>query len=208
MAERRPIWKRFFPASVDFYGLLLRHAECVHEGVWAFHNFLEKGRDEDAVRVRELEKEADEFRRRLRHEVFETFSPPIDREDLFYLSRRLDEIINYVKHALRDIQILGLTPSSNLIEMSAVLVQGAHHILEAIRLLPDRSAECGRHARAAKNCENDVTKIYQRGLQELFEMEDVREILKHREVQRHVTMVAERIDEVADVVLHIVIKEA
>ncbi len=207
MSETR-WWRRLISSEPDFFALLSKHASVVDEGVKALHRYLSQRDERDAIRVRQLEKDADDLRRELRGEIFDAFSTPIDREDLFYLSRRLDEVINYAKHTLRDVQILDTPTTSLTREMSAALVEGSGHLLEAIRHLPAADATCHHHARAAKNCENDVTKLYPRALKALFEGEDVKEILKQWELLRNLDMTADRIDEVADVIMHIVIKEA
>lgn len=208
MKRLRNALRRYFSGEPDFFGVLLRHAEKIHEGVTTFHRFLETGADSDATRVRELEKEADALRRELRGYVFDTFATPIDREDLFYLSRRIDEVINYVKHALRDIQVLKIEAPPDILEMSACLVKGTHHLVEAVRLLPTDSRSCSHHARTAKNFENDVTKLYPRALRRVFEQDDVKEILKQRELLAQLNRISDRMDEAADVILHIVIKES
>jgi predicted phosphate transport protein (TIGR00153 family) len=197
-----------FPPSADFYGLLLAHADKVYEGVRAFHDYAETGKHELAERVRTIEKEADEMRRDLRHEVFRAFGTPIDREDLFYLSRRLDEVINYVKHSVRDMQVLSTRPAPVIHEITAVLVRGTDDLVEAIRRLPQQDEACGKAARAAKNAENEIAKLYPRCLKSLYDLDDVKEILKQTEILRSLTSIANRIDEVADVILHIVVKES
>ncbi len=202
------LWERFFPPDVDFYGLLLRHAEKVHEGVEAFARFLGGLDPEDAIKVRAVEKEADELRRQLRHAVLGAFSTPIDREDLFFLSRRMDEVINYAKHTIRDIQILEIQPAESLQAIGDVLVEGSQCIVEAIRWLPTADKRCGQAASDAKRKENDIAKLYPRCLKSLYELDDMREILKQLDLLRTLSLTAERIDEVADVILHIIIKEA
>lgn len=200
--------RRLGGSEPDFFGLLLRHAEKIDEGVRTFHRFLETGAGEDARRVRELEKEADQLRRELRGKVFDSFVTPIDREDLYYLSRRLDEVINYVKHTLRDIQILEIHAPADILAMSKCLIEGTGHLVEAIRALPNDTEACSHHARAAKNFENDVTKLYPRTLRRVFELDDVKEILKQRELLAQLNLISDRMDEAADVILHIVIKES
>ena len=207
MSKVPAVLRGFFSSEPDFFGLLLQHAEKVQQGVSSFHRFLETGELDAASEVRALEKDADELRRELRSEIFDSFSTPIDREDLFYLSRRLDEVINYVKHTLRDAQILEVKAGPLTREMSAVLVEGASHLVEAVRHLPARDATCQRNARAAKNCENDITKLYPRALKAVFERDDFKEILKRQDLLQNLSHIGDRIDEAADVILHIVIKE-
>jgi uncharacterized protein Yka (UPF0111/DUF47 family) len=87
-------------------------------------------------------------------------------------------------------------------------MRGTGDLVEAIRRLPEQDEACGKEARAAKNAENEIAKLYPRCLKNLFDIEDVKEIMKQTEILRSLTSIANRIDEVADVILHIVVKES
>ena len=52
-----------------------------------------------AVRLKEIEKTADDFERRLHAELDRTFVTPIDREDLAALSNALDDVVDGMEHA-------------------------------------------------------------------------------------------------------------
>ena len=52
-----------------------------------------------AVRLKPIEKAADELERRLHEELDRTFVTPIDREDLAALSKALDDVVDGMEHA-------------------------------------------------------------------------------------------------------------
>jgi len=52
-----------------------------------------------AVRLKDVEKAADDFERRLHQELDRTFVTPIDREDLAHLAKALDDVVDGMEHA-------------------------------------------------------------------------------------------------------------
>src|SRR3954467_7368448 len=52
-----------------------------------------------AVRVKTVEKAADEFERQLHEELDKTFVTPIDREDLAALAKALDDVVDGMEHS-------------------------------------------------------------------------------------------------------------
>jgi uncharacterized protein Yka (UPF0111/DUF47 family) len=55
-------------------------------------------------------------------------------------------------------------------------------------------------------CERVVEKFYRQGVNNLFEMDDIKEILKRREVYRHLSNTADRIHEAANLLSMIHVK--
>ena len=58
-------------------------------------SYLETGNPQVAADLSLKEKEADEVRRILIDELNRTFVTPFDREDIFALSRSIDDVIDY-----------------------------------------------------------------------------------------------------------------
>lgn len=55
-------------------------------------------------------------------------------------------------------------------------------------------------------CEHKVEKLYRQGVNDLFEGNDIKEILKRREVYRHLSNTADRINDAADILSMIMVK--
>ena len=90
-------FKRFLkPRQNDFLDLMIRQGEFAVAVVEALQAYLKKQNDKKSIRARQLENEADEVQRILVHDLMNTFVTPIDREDIFSLSRALDNFIDYV----------------------------------------------------------------------------------------------------------------
>jgi uncharacterized protein Yka (UPF0111/DUF47 family) len=88
--------RRFFKPRPDrFIQLLLQQADYTVQGAEALLEYMNKPNEKRAQAVRILEKEADEVRRILIDELNRTFVTPIDREDIFALSRAIDDVLDY-----------------------------------------------------------------------------------------------------------------
>ena len=97
-------WKLFRRREkVDFFELLLAQAEKTLSGCNALVRFLEGVAESEEVK--RLEQEADDIRRILVDELNQTFITPIDREDIFALSRAIDDVIDHAENTVKEIEI-------------------------------------------------------------------------------------------------------
>ena len=188
-----------FQKKRDFFKLLLDQAEKTEEGLQALVAFTRKASTENARRVEELEQEADEMRRVLIDELNHAFVTPIDREDIFSLSRSVDDMVDYAKSTVEEM-IGAYTPCE------ANDDGAAHDITVAIRLMRTHPQAASEHIIRAKKTENYVEHRYREALVDLFKDPDVVKILKTREIYRHLSNAADRGDESANIIGDIIVK--
>ncbi len=94
-----------------FMELLIQQAEFTVQGMEGLVAYMQNQSDESADRVRKTEKEADEVRRILIDELNHTFITPLDREDIFTLSRTIDDILDYAYSTVDEMEILDVKPN-------------------------------------------------------------------------------------------------
>jgi predicted phosphate transport protein (TIGR00153 family) len=166
---------------------------------------------ESAAMLTKMEKEADEYRRILIYELNKTFITPFDREDIFALSRTVDDVIDYAFSTLEEVELLHVTPTQYMQQIANRLRDAANELLLAIDRLNDYPGVANEHAQRAKSLENQVEMLYREALAELFDgIEDtqhVMKVFKFREVYRHLSNAADRGDEAANVIASIVMKK-
>jgi uncharacterized protein len=166
-------------------------------------------RHEGAEAVKQVEREADEVRRVLIDELMRTYSTPFDREDLFALSRTIDDIADAADEAARELFTFKIPPPDELKEMTGVLLDGARHIRLSVAELLDHPTVAAEHAVRAKRSENRIDDLYHTALDGLFDSQPVTsDLLKAREIYRHLKNSADRIDQAADEISIIVIKRS
>ncbi len=205
---RKPWLGSMFEPRTDFYEMLKDQAAKTLEGMEALDVWIENGGGEEfGARVRELEKEADELKLALGVKLVESFVTPIDREDIYDLSARMDEIINAGKATVREVEALQVsTDNQQMREMSEVLKEGTRCLYQAFANLKNNKAEASSQAALARKSENRFTKIYRQAMRQLFAQEDLKMILRTTEVYKQMLFAAEKIDVVAEKLMHVVVK--
>lgn len=196
----------------DFLKLLEEQAFKTREGLEALEAYLKNGDETQAKRVETLEKEADELRRILIDDLNRTFVTPIDREDLFALSRAIDDVLDYGFTTLDEMVTLGVKPNLYLQRLVSILREAAEELHLAVKQLKDHPQVALDHATRAKALENRAESVYRSAVADLFKetktVEDIVEILKMREIYRHLSNAADRGDEAANIIGDIVVKMA
>ncbi len=200
------------PRQNNFLRLLIEQAETTLKGLNHLEQFIQTSDPEEASAVQRIEEEADELRRILIDELNRTFVTPIDREDIFALSRTIDDVLDYAYTTVDEMLILNIQPNNYLHRMVSLLKEAAKEIYLAMCRLEDHPGVAAEHAQRAKALENRVEQVYREAIAALFQgPEDVHhivEMLKYREVYRHLSNAADRGDEAANVIGDIVVKMA
>jgi len=195
-----------FPKKRDFFKMLANQAAKTREGMAALRDFIEQVTEEKGNRVKEIEKEADEARRVLVEELTKSFVTPIDREDIFSLSRAIDDMVDYAKSTVNEMLLFKVERNEHLKKMAQALCESAEHLSLAIDELKRKQKSCFQHLIRAKKVENYVEHLYHEALAELFQSKDFIHILKLREIYRHLSNAADRGDEAANIIGDIAVK--
>ncbi len=198
--------ERFFSRDKSFHKMLADQAAKTVEGIEALEKFTQNPDPENAKRVREIEQEADELRRVLVEELHQSLVTPIDREDIFALSRTVDDMVDYADTTVDEMEIYEVTPDRHLQEMVDILRKEAREVADSIRMLDVYPHIAMEHAVQAKFYENAMEKAYHSALADLFKRTDTIYMLKMREIYRHLSNAADRGDHAANIICNIVMK--
>jgi uncharacterized protein len=193
-----------------FLKLIHEQASLTLEGLEALKTFMISADPAASVLLSSKEKEADEARRILIDELNKTFITPFDREDIFSLSRTIDDVLDYAYSTVSEMEILKVEPTKFMQQMASLLRDAAYELLMAVDRLEDHPGVANDHAQRAKSLENRVEEVYRSALADLFSgVEDIQHVIKmmkSREVYRHMSNAADRGDEAANVIADIIVK--
>lgn len=196
----------FKKKRTDFYKLLFQQSKKVEEGMNALVTYMKEPHPLNGEAVLRLEEEADDIRKTVVEELNKTFVTPIDREDIFALSRAVDDIVDYGKSTVEEMMAFQVKPNKHTAFMAAGLFEAAAAISASIELLPVDSEEAMEKVIYAKKRENYVEHCYREALVELFKGTNVVNILKFREIYRHMSNAADHGDEAANIIGNIIVK--
>ncbi len=198
--------KLFFNKEKDFINMLIRQTEKTVEGIKSLVEFVNTSSEEKKQEVLKAEEESDELRRILVDEINHSFITPFDREDIFALSRAIDDVIDYAKSTVEEMSLLKIEPDEYIKQIVEIIYEGSKEILFALRCIKSHPNVCLEHVVRAKKTENLVERKYREGIAKLFESDDIKKILKTREIYRHLSNAADKVDEAANVVGDIIVK--
>jgi predicted phosphate transport protein (TIGR00153 family) len=194
-----------------FHKLIEEQASITYEALRLLVKYLETSDPEVAEELSLKEKEADEVRRILIDELNRSFVTPFDREDIFALSRSIDDVVDYADSTVMEMVILKVNPTPYMLRIAALLKDAAYEIWQGVQRLPKNPSVAIDHAQRAKALENRVEAVYREAVADLFsgpeDLHHVVEMLKMREVYRHLSNAADRGDEAANIIADIIVKK-
>ncbi len=200
------MWWKKKRQNGDFFALLHEQGGKTLEGLCALCRFVENSTRENAEQVKDIETEADDLRRIIIDHLNQTFITPIDREDIFSLSRAIDDVMDYACSTVYEMQIYKVTADEHISAMTEILKKECKELIAALKNLRHYPNVAMEHAREAKAYENKMEKEYRRALADLFEGTDPVYMLKMREIYRHLSNAADRGDEAANIISDIIVK--
>ena len=145
-----------FTLGDDFFELLYGQGKKTLEGLDALCAFVSSSTKENAEKVKDIEMEADDLRRIIIDRLNNTFITPIDREDIFSLSRAIDDVMDYACTTVYEMQVYKVDADGHILAMTEMSVlwdqlkvKGFCELADGTKLT---SAQIRRMA-----CEADIT---------------------------------------------------
>jgi uncharacterized protein len=150
--------------------------------------------------IGEIEHEGDHRRGELVNALAHALVTPFDREDLFRLSRSIDDVLDNTRDFVREYDLFDTSDGTIFVGVVAAVRDGLDRLLEAVQDLVERPSHLTRGALAAKKLGNQVRQEYQSALAELLAGDAVvtTDLLKRRELLRRLDVVGLRLGEAAD----------
>jgi uncharacterized protein Yka (UPF0111/DUF47 family) len=196
----------FLPETPDVLAVLREQAAQTVEGVRAFAEWSAgDASQERAVRV--AEHAADETRRRLLVQLRAAFSTPMDAEDIYELSERLDAVLNGAKNAVREADLMGLHPNAALADMARAVLEGVSCLSDSFAALPNDADAATKAADAAIKCQRLLERRYRVAMSELLAVTELRDVVTWREIYRRYARLGDAIVRVAERVWYATVKE-
>ena len=173
-----------------FVELLSKQAELTVRALLVLEKFGREanGNPELVEQLKEIERQGDAARRVLIDELLHTYA---------------------TNETAVELAMYRIGPPEGMSEMTKVLTEGARHISAAVGELLDHPGVAAEHAVRAKRSENRIDSLYHQAVGQLFDSKaEMNQILKAREIYRHLKNSADRIDRAADEISVIVIKRS
>jgi hypothetical protein len=152
----------------------------------------------DATRtISDIEDRGDTMRGELVARLSGVLVAPIDREDLFRLSRSIDDVLDNLRDFLREWDLYEIEAASaylGLLDATAAAITELQRAVHAVATDPKNV----KKALASKETAEEIRRLYDAELGRLFHGKLTMEVVKRREVLRRLDVVGLRLNEAAD----------
>lgn len=179
---------------------VLGQIEWVREGAVLARGMAarEIGRAKAHERMEVVEHEGDERRGELVDMLSGSITTPIDREDLFRLSRSIDDVLDTLRDFVREAHIYDIKKMDRLLPLLDWLIEGLDNLSGAVANVLDDPGKVVRSALSAKKQAGSICRAYQYEIAELFVDEISAETFKRRELVRRLDIAGIHLAEAAD----------
>ncbi|HLS40113.1 MAG TPA: DUF47 family protein [Ornithinicoccus sp.] len=147
-------------------------------------------------RMREIEHRGDECRHTTVNRLSSAFANPIDREDLFRLSRSIDDVLDNLHDFVRELDLFAVQPHPLLAGLLTAIREALDDLDVAISTIAEDPLRIRRASLAVRK--NEVRRRYQEAVAETLSGPVTPETLKLRELLRRLDVVGLRLGEAAD----------
>lgn len=224
---------RLLPRAPDFFTLVDDQCDQAVKTMEELVTFMESHKNKAAKHVRRMEKEGDRLKRRNLDVLNKAFSTPMDREDIYRAIVDIDELMNYAKSTVREMELFGVTPDRFTLQMAVELKEGTEALSQGFGMLRKDIILAEVGAEAAHKAERNVEKTYRKALVELFDSDavtapmsgpkgksgdngdlyqqvlgEVMDRMKRREIYRHLSNSADRLARAGNTLHDIIVKIA
>jgi uncharacterized protein len=202
---------RLTPRDTAFYDQFASSARNIVDAAEVLQQLIAPGADRSVLnaRMRDIEHANDENTHEIMRRLNSTFVTPFDREDIYDLASRLDDVVDFLEAAADLIVLYELDdlPQPTR-EVVAVLVQAAHVTAEAMPRLQTMK-DLSEFWIEVNRLENEADQLYRRTLATLFNGSyEALTALKLKDVADQVEAAADALEDVADSIETIVLKES
>lgn len=199
------------PREEKFFDLFERQSENIVAASRVLREMMARFEEAPAFarQIVDLEHAGDTLTHELVRKINTTFVTPIDREDIYALASRLDDVLDLIE-AVSDRLILYKikAPTEGARQLAEIIEESAEETDKAVRCLRTLSPFYHKHCIEVNRLENEADRIYKSLVADLFETEDPVAIFKWKELYETMEEVTDRCEDVVNVIEGIALKNA
>ena len=210
----QPSNMRLLPREESFFDDFEKHALKTVEGCRAFVEMAEGkvSAAEACPKIKTIESECDHITHHVVERLHKVFITPIDRNDIFRLISKMDDVMDFVEAASQRVALYEVNGHNNeLWALARVLQAGSERISEALvgmrnlkhpELILEKCVEINR-------LENEADVLLRVAIAKLFKEEkDPIQVIKWKEIFELMETATDRCEDVANIIEGVVLENS
>lgn len=136
---------KLFPRDVKFFEYFSQESALVEMAAAALCELFKNNEnvEEKCNSINRFENECNNLVRKINRELYQTFRTPLDREDIYEITRRLEDVMNLIKSISVRIGLFNLPslthPSAEIMNTFHSMIRGIKVVIDDLEKLPDIS---------------------------------------------------------------------
>ncbi len=204
---------KFFPKEIDFFEIFDRAALNITKAAALLVELMENfdNLEVRAKEIYEVEQEGDILTHEIMKKLHKTFITPIDREDVYALASRMDDVLDLIWGAVDRLVIFKIMESTpDAVKISKDLLTTTEVMHKAIHKLKEKNySHVQDYCIEINRLENRIDRDFRDAIAKLFEeVKDPILIIKWKEIYEHLEDCSDKCEDVANIIEGIVLKNA
>jgi predicted phosphate transport protein (TIGR00153 family) len=201
---------RLIPREQRFFDLFERQAVNITEAAQRLREMIFDFSDSPAkaAAIKELEHAGDVLTHEVVRKINTTFVTPFDREDLYALASRLDDVLDLIEAAADRLVLYHIKePTSGARAFAEVIAKTGEAVQGAVGCLRTSSKFYHKHCVEVNRLENEADRLLKQLIAALFaDVADPIEVIKWKEIYETLEEVTDRCEDVVNVIEGIMLK--
>lgn len=183
--RKRGIWESLFPRKYDFEGMLAEQGRQTCLLMERLRDWLDRRPLTDPADLVAMARKIDAMRYEMEDKLMDAFSTPFDRQDIYTLSRRMDDILNNAVETAEEMYAFGVEPDDTIRGMVASLLDGTGHLSEATGILSSRKERVEEIIPLVRESIHRMEDLYLSGMAGILSQDDPMAAMRKREIYHH-----------------------
>lgn len=206
------MFSKLMPREEQYFTLFAQMTSYINDAAKTLVEMMSQ-RDGDyqeyVQRIKSIEHACDDLTHSVATRLNQSFITPFDREDIYMMSKALDDVVDLIDGAARSVVMYDIHETTEaakqlagIIQRMAVQLHEVVSILQKPKGVTERLVELHR-------LENEGDDIYQRAVGALFlENRDPLEVIKWKDVYEKLEDTIDRSENVANIIEGVIIKHS
>ncbi len=207
------MFKSIMPKEYKFYDFFDNHIGLVYEASVALQNIDTNASNliDTVKKIKELEHRADDITHECTETLHKTFITPFERQDIYSLIKKLDDIIDSIDSAASRMSLYGIQEVRHECKAIAGILIECTQALQAA-LLGLRNIKRPVHIKEkivkVRELESKCDIIFKDALSRLFKESDAMLVIKWKEIFERLEKSVDRCEDAANIIESILIDNA
>lgn len=200
---------QLIPKDTSFFRMFSAMSENLIAGARGLVSLFADYRDVERKidEIRRIEREGDELTHAILTKLNQTFITPFDREDIYQLASKLDDVLDFIHTATTRILMYRITaPPPAAAELAKIILMQSEELQKAVSLM-QKNGDILQHCVEINRLENEADNVAQQAIANLFEREkDPITLIKIKELVEFLERATDKAEDVANVLESVVLK--